>query len=207
MRFNFFRAAAETAEHRALTDKTEHVEKQEEVPDSVVDEINLPSEGNDRSSDSHSEEHDEKKDTASEDQKPVASPSGDCADRSDALKEPDGIVTNDEAQPVSVTEPSSSHLERTQKDGEESVVSVSYTELQSGTTKESEGASAGEVSQSKELLKDWDMLSISGKKETDVSISNSITEKEENTGTSLKFACCSHPSVLLPSYNTNFCFL
>ncbi|KAL7118800.1 hypothetical protein ACP275_02G024200 [Erythranthe tilingii] len=176
-------AATVTNEHEEVQkDKTKHAEKLEKTPDSVVDGINSRDDENDRSKDSLIEENDEKTDTASKDQKPVTSPSGDCADRSDTLKEPNGMVTNEETQPVSETEPSSSNLEQVPKDGEESLVAASHTELQPDTVKESEGASGGETSQSKEILKDELMLPIPEKEEADVSIPNSTTEKEENTG-------------------------
>ncbi|KAK6159455.1 hypothetical protein DH2020_006769 [Rehmannia glutinosa] len=151
-------AEAEAIEHDAQKNEVQHAEKQEETPDSIVDGIN---------------------------QKPVASPSGDRADRSGTVKDSDKLATHEEAQLASESEPSSSDFakEQARKDAEELVVPASHTELQSNSVKESDGASAGEATQSKELLKDEDMTtSISEKKEADVlAIPNSITEKE-NTG-------------------------
>lgn len=129
-------------------------------------------------------------DSASKDQKHVASPSSDCADRSDTVKEPDVMAAREEAQPASESEPSSSDFPKEQapKDAEEPVVSASHTEVQSNAVKESEdGASAGEAFQSKEPMKDEDTISISEKKEADVLvISNSITEKVDNAGTNFR---------------------
>ncbi|KAL0384102.1 UNVERIFIED_CONTAM: SWI/SNF complex subunit SWI3D [Sesamum radiatum] len=60
----------------------------------------------------------------------------------------------------------------------------SHSELQLDPVKKSEdGVSAAETSQSKEPLKDENMISVSEKKEDDVLVaSNSVTEKEDNTG-------------------------
>ncbi|KAK6136774.1 hypothetical protein DH2020_029487 [Rehmannia glutinosa] len=178
-------AEAEAIEHDAQKNEVQHAEKQEETPDSIVDGISLRDDENDRNKDSAPEGQDEKKDSASKDQKPVASPSGDRADRSGTVKDSDKLATHEEAQLASESEPSSSDFakEQARKDAEELVVPASHTELQSNSVKESDGASAGEATQSKELLKDEDMTtSISEKKEADVlAIPNSITEKE-NTG-------------------------
>ncbi|KAK6136746.1 hypothetical protein DH2020_029500 [Rehmannia glutinosa] len=179
-------AEAEAIEHDAQKNEVQHAEKQEETPDSIVDGISLRDDENDRNKDSAPEGQDEeKKDSASKDQKPVASPSGDRADRSGTVKDSDKLATHEEAQLASESEPNSSDFakEQARKDAEELVVPASHTELQSNSVKESDGASAGEATQSKELLKDEDMTtSISEKKEADVlAIPNSITEKE-NTG-------------------------
>ncbi|PIN06750.1 hypothetical protein CDL12_20693 [Handroanthus impetiginosus] len=177
--------ATETIEHEAQEDKDEHADKQEETADSVVDGIGLHDNKNDGNKDSAPEEHDEKKDAASKDQKAVASPSSDNAGRSDTVKEPDGMATHDEAHPATESEPSNSDSKKEQAPkGAEESVSASHTDLQSNSVKESEdGASAGEVPQSKEPSKDEDMISVSEKKEADLLlISNSTTGKEDNTG-------------------------
>ncbi|KAK4401551.1 SWI/SNF complex subunit SWI3D [Sesamum angolense] len=170
-------AATEIIEHEARKDEDESAEKQqEEAPDSVVDGISLRNDENDGKKDSAPQEHDEQKDSTSKDQKPVDFPSSARADRSDAAHE--------EGQPATASEPSNSPKEQAPKDAEESVVSASQSELQLDPVKKSEdGVSAGETSQSKEPLKDENMISVSEKKDDDVLVtSNSVTEKEDNTG-------------------------
>ncbi|KAL0356721.1 UNVERIFIED_CONTAM: SWI/SNF complex subunit SWI3D [Sesamum calycinum] len=170
-------AATEIIEHEARKDEDESAEKQqEEAPDSVVDGISLRNDENDGKKDSAPQEHDEQKDSTSKDQKPVDFPSSARADRSDTAHE--------EGQPATASEPSNSPKEQAPKDAEESVVSASQSELQLDPVKKSEdGVSAGETSQSKEPLKDENMISVSEKKDDDVLVtSNSVTEKEDNTG-------------------------
>ncbi|KAL0365504.1 UNVERIFIED_CONTAM: SWI/SNF complex subunit SWI3D [Sesamum angustifolium] len=136
----------------------------------------LRNDENDGKKDSAPQEHDEQKDSTSKDQKPVDFPSSARADRSDTAHE--------EGQPATASEPSNSPKEQAPKDAEESVVSASQSELQLDPVKKSEdGVSAGETSQSKEPLKDENMISVSEKKDDDVLVtSNSVTEKEDNTG-------------------------
>ncbi|KAG8368251.1 hypothetical protein BUALT_Bualt15G0025900 [Buddleja alternifolia] len=180
-------AANETIENGTQNDEDEHVaKKNEEAPDSVVAGTSLQSDVNDENKESGSDERDEKNDSASEDQKPMASPSSELADRSDTVKESDAMVTDEEAQLASTSEPSNSDFPKEQapKDAEESVVLASHTELQPDSVKESEdGASVGDAPQSKGPLKDEDMFSIPEKKENDLFVTSTpVTEKEENTG-------------------------
>ncbi|KAL3621230.1 hypothetical protein CASFOL_036142 [Castilleja foliolosa] len=174
-------AGADVTEHEAQKNEVQNAEKLKETPDSKP--ISLPDDENEGKSDSIApEEHDEKKDSGSKDQKPVGSPSSDCADTSDTVKDPNKMSTHQEAQPDSESQPISSDVPK-EHAPEDADVPAAHAELQSDTVKESEdGASAKEETQSKDHPKDEDMTSLPEKKETDLLvISNSTTEKE-NTG-------------------------
>ncbi|GFQ00968.1 swi/snf complex subunit swi3d [Phtheirospermum japonicum] len=177
-------AEADATEHEAEKNEIQNAEKLKETPDSNP--ISSLDDENERKKDSVApEEHDEKKDSDSNDQKPVGSPSSDCADTSDTVKDPNKMSSHQEAQPDSESQPSSSDVpkEHAPKDAEKLDVPASHTEHQSDNVKESEdGASAGGATQSKDPPKDEDMTSLPEKKETNLLvISNSTTEKE-NTG-------------------------
>ncbi|KAH6789346.1 hypothetical protein C2S51_004352 [Perilla frutescens var. frutescens] len=160
------RAPTETTEHEAKKDNDEHTEKQEENPDSIV----------------LHDENDGNKDSAP---KNAASPRPDSADRSDTVKEPDVMATDEEAKPTSQSDPSSAALPKEQatKNAEESAVSASHNDLQSNSTKEArDGALASEASQSKDPIKVEDMIPISEDKEADAVVISNSAEKDNNAG-------------------------
>ncbi|CAA2998970.1 SWI SNF complex subunit SWI3D [Olea europaea subsp. europaea] len=170
-------AAAETIGLEGQKDEDLRAEKQKvEKYDPVAGEISSQNDENDN----------ENKNSATEEQKLVVSPSTKHRDKSsDFGKEPERMINQGEAQTDPMIESSNPDLpdERLQKNAEGSAVSTSVIEIPPNAAKESgNGASSGETSQSKDPP-NGDKLSSSGKEETEQLVAtNSVTEKQESTG-------------------------
>lgn len=181
------RDATKTLEHEPKKDKDETAEKLEENPDSTV----LPDDGNEGNKDSAPEENNKIKDSASKDQKDAASPKPDSTDRSETVKEPDVMATEEEVKPITQSDPCSSDLpkEPTPKDVEESSVSASNTELQSNSANEAGGvAVAVEGSHSKEPIKEEEDITLNSvDKEAGALVISNATEKDDSTGIDFTF--------------------
>ncbi|CAA2997071.1 SWI SNF complex subunit SWI3D [Olea europaea subsp. europaea] len=170
-------AAAETIGLQGQKDEDLRAEKQKaEKSDSVVGESSSKNDADDN----------ENKDSATEELKLVLSPSNEHADgSSDAGKEPEEMINQEEAHTAPMIE-SSPDLpdEQSKKNSDESAISTSMVELPPNAAKEpGNEASTGGTYKSKDPPKDGGKLSNSGKDETQQLVAlNSVTEKEEITG-------------------------
>lgn len=100
------------------------------------------------------------------------------------------MATDEEAKPTPQSDPGRSNISKEQpsKDAGESAVSAAaHTEIQSNSTKESGGGAETGTSQSKEPVKDEDMIPVSEDKEADASVTANSTEEKESTGIAFRF--------------------
>lgn len=98
------------------------------------------------------------------------------------------MAPEEETKPKSQNDPGSSDIpkEEAPKDAEESAASASHTELQSNSPKAEDGALDVEGSQTKEHIKDEDMVPVCENKETDALIISDSAGKDGSTGINFK---------------------